>query len=67
MTSFAEDRDPESVELDLQKNHFYVINPDGRIIDMASIYSFLHEDNIHQRIISKVLKDVDERNTQKEA
>lgn len=47
MTSFGEDRDPESTELDLKKNHFYVINPEQRIIDMASIYSFLHEDNIH--------------------
>lgn len=69
MTSFSEDRDldEESTELDLQKNFFYVINPDHRIIDTASIYSFLHEDNVHQRIIAKVLRDVDERNTKKEA
>lgn len=69
MTSFSEDRnlDEESTELDLQKNFFYVINPDQRIIDTASIYSFLHEDNIHQRIVAKVLRDVDERNTKKEA
>jgi len=47
--------------LDLKKNFFYVINPEGKIIDCAQIYSFSHEDNIYQRIIAKTLKNVDDR------
>ena len=45
----------------MKKNFFYVINPEGQIIDCAKIYSFLHENNIYKRIVSKVSKDVDER------
>jgi hypothetical protein len=56
------DEEEEEIELDLKKNFFYVVNPDGRIIDCAKIYSFMHEDNIYQRLIAKTLKDVDERN-----
>ena len=49
------------VELELKKGFFYVINPEGRIIDTAKIYSFLHENNIHKRITSRIGKDVDDR------
>jgi Zn-finger protein len=49
------------IDLDMKKNFFYVINPDGQIIDCAKIYSFLHENNIYQRIMAKILKNVDER------
>ena len=55
--------DEEVIDLDMKKNFFYIINPDGKIIDCAKIYSFMHEDNIYQRIIARILKDVDERNT----
>ncbi len=55
--------DDELHELDLKKNFFYVLNPEGKIIDCAKIYSFMHEDNIYQRIIAKILKDIDELNT----
>jgi hypothetical protein len=48
-------------ELEIKKNFFYVINPEGRIIDCAKIYSFLHEDNIFRRITSKICKDIDKR------
>lgn len=44
----------------MKKNFYYVINPDGRIVDCAKIYSFLHEDNIHKRITARVSKDVDD-------
>lgn len=50
-----------TIDLEFKRNFFYVVNPDGKIIDCAKIYSFMHEDNIHQRIIAKTLKDVDER------
>ena len=58
----AEDSKEEIIDLELKKNFFYVISPQGKIIDCAKIYSFLHEDNIYQRIIAKILKDVDEKN-----
>ena len=57
----AEARDEEEIELDLKKNFFYVVNPEGKIIDCAKIYSFLHEENIYKRIVAKVSRDVDER------
>ena len=53
--------DEEKVPLDLKKNFFYLINPEGRIIDCAKIYSFLHEENIFKRITAKVSKDIDDR------
>ena len=53
--------DEERAPLDLKKNFFYVVNPEGRIIDCAKIYSFLHEENIFKRITAKVSKDIDER------
>jgi hypothetical protein len=62
LLSFSEEKSEESTELDMKKNFFYVINPDQKIIDCASIYSFMHEDNIHSRLIAKILKDHDERN-----
>ncbi len=49
------------MDLDLKKGFFYVINPEGRIIDCAKIYSFLHEDNIFKRITAKISKDIDDR------
>jgi len=55
-----EDEQPEA-ELEIKKNFFYVINPEGKIIDCAKIYSFLHEENIFKRITAKVSKDIDER------
>ena len=69
MLSFSNERtanaDPTVIDLEIKKKFFYVINPDGKIIDLASIYQFLHEDNIHQRIVTKISKDVDDRNTHK--
>lgn len=49
----------DEIELELKKNFFYVLNPDGKVIDCAKIYSFLHENNIYQRIIAKVAQDMD--------
>ena len=45
----------------MQKGYFYVINPEGKVVDTAKIYSFLHETNIHKRIIAKIAKNVDDR------
>lgn len=45
----------------MKKNFFYVINPEGKVIDCAKIYSFLHEENIFKRITAKVSKDIDDR------
>lgn len=53
------------MELELKKSYFYVINPEGKIIDMAKIYSFLHEKNVHKRITARISKDIDDRITQK--
>jgi hypothetical protein len=61
MRTFGKDRDEESIELELKKNFFYVINPEGEVIDCAKIYSFLHEENIFKRITAKVSKDIDDR------
>ena len=41
------EKDDELHELDMKKNFFYVLNPEGKIIDCAKIYSFMHEDNIY--------------------
>ena len=57
----AFDQDSECVELEFKKNFFYVVNPEGRIIDCAKIYSFLHEENIYKRITAKISKDIDDR------
>jgi len=54
-------REEGVTELELKKNFFYVVNPDGKIIDCAKIYSFLHEDNIFKRITAKISKDIDDR------
>ena len=43
----GEESEDATIDLDLKKNFFYVINPEGRIIDCAKIYSFLHENNIY--------------------
>ncbi len=59
--SKEEDSQQGIIELDLKKNFFYVINPEGRVIDCAKIYSFLHEENIFKRITAKVSKDIDDR------
>jgi hypothetical protein len=64
MRTFANGKADENipvVELELKKNFFYVINPEGKIIDCAKIYSFLHEENIFKRITAKVSKDIDDR------
>jgi len=45
--SSGEESEADTIDLDLKKNFFYVINPDGQIIDCAKIYSFLHENNIY--------------------
>lgn len=42
------------VQLEMKKGFYYVVNPDGKVIDCAKIYSFLHEDNIYQRIMARV-------------
>lgn len=42
-----EERNEEAIEMDMKKNFFYVINPEGKIIDCAKIYSFMHEENIY--------------------
>ena len=71
LLSFAEGEEApekaeeESIDLDIKKNFFYVINPQGKIIDCAKIYSFMHEDNVYQRIVAKILKDIDEVQTGK--
>ena len=62
MQSFSDADPSDAIDLDMKKNFFYVISPEGKIIDCAKIYSFLHEDNIYQRIIAKTLKNVDDRN-----
>ncbi len=51
----------ERMNLDLKKNFFYVLNPEGKIVDCAKIYSFLHEENIFKRITAKISKDIDDR------
>lgn len=61
LRTFATDEDEDVVDLDLKKNFFYVVNPEGKIIDCAKIYSFLHEDNIFKRITAKISKDIDDR------
>lgn len=45
----------------MKKGFFYVISPDGEAIDCARIYSFLHEDNIYQRVVAKISQDIDQR------
>ena len=68
MRSFGVDEGESSepsIELDLKKNFFYVVNPAGKIIDCAKIYSFLHEDNIYKRITAKINKDIDLRINEK--
>jgi hypothetical protein len=57
----SEENDDSIVELNLKKNFFYVVNPEGRVIDCAKIYSFLHEENIFKRITAKISKDIDDR------
>ena len=59
--SEGKEEEEEVVDLEMKKNFYYVINSEGRIIDCAKIYSFLHEDNIYKRITSRINKDVDER------
>ena len=51
----------ETIDLDLKKSFYHVINPDGEITDCAKIYSFLHEENIFKRIQARVCKDADIR------
>jgi hypothetical protein len=53
-------REEAELELDIKKKFFYVVNPQGEIIDCAQIYTFLHEDNIFKRITAKINKDVDQ-------
>ncbi len=53
------------IDLELKKGFYYVVNPQGKIIDCARIYSFLHEDNIYQRIIARISQDVDIRINEK--
>ena len=62
MRSFSKSEDV--LDLELRKGFYYVVNPDGLIIDCAKIYSFIHEDNIYQRIMARITQDVDLR-TQK--
>jgi hypothetical protein len=57
----AFDQDESETNLELKKGFFYVVNPQGKIIDCAKIYTFQHEKNIYKRIIAKVSKDVDDR------
>jgi hypothetical protein len=57
----SDNEEDKMIELNMKKNFYYVINNEGRIIDCAKIYSFLHEDNIYKRIIARVSKDCDER------
>lgn len=58
-----DNKDGEVMDLELKKNFFYVLNPEGKIIDCAKIYSFLHEDNIFKRVTAKISKDIDARIT----
>lgn len=57
----ALDEDEDVMEIEFDKNFYYVISPDGKVVDCAKIYSFLHENNIYQRIIAKVAQDLDRR------
>ena len=57
----------EIINLELKKGFYYLINPQGKIIDCARIYSFLHEDNIFQRVLARVSQDVDIRMNEKKA
>lgn len=66
LRAFDYKEEDELIDLELKKNFFYVINPEGRIIDCAKIYSFLHEENIFKRITAKISKDIDERINKKE-
>jgi hypothetical protein len=61
LRSMMDHLEEDEIELELKKNFFYVVNPDGKVIDCAKIYSFLHENNIYQRIIAKVAQDMDQR------
>ena len=61
LRSFGREDEEDQIELEMKKNFFYVLNPDGKVIDCAKIYSFLHENNIYQRIIAKVAQDLDAR------
>jgi hypothetical protein len=61
LKSIMDQLEDDEIELELKKNFFYVINPEGKVIDCAKIYSFLHENNIYQRIIAKVAQDMDQR------
>ena len=56
-----EEKEDEIVDLDLKKNFYYVIGPQSEVVDCAKIYSFLHEDNIFQRIIARVNKHGDSK------
>lgn len=56
----AFDGGSDTLDLEMKKGFFYLINPQGKVIDCAQIYSFLHEKNIFKRITAKVCKDVDE-------
>ena len=55
----TETEDDKTVDLDIKKNFYYVIGPEGEIVDCAKIYSFLHEDNIYKRITARVCKHAD--------
>ncbi|CAI2366906.1 unnamed protein product [Moneuplotes crassus] len=57
----AERSEEEEVELDLTKNTYYVLDENNIIIDCANIYSFKHENLIHQRIVSKINKDLEDK------
>ena len=47
--------------LELKKNHYYLLDENGLVIDSSSIYSFQHEDVVYQRIASKINKDLDDK------
>jgi len=45
--SFEKPKRDGVIELPMKKGFYYVVNPEGMVIDCARIYSFLHEDNIY--------------------
>jgi hypothetical protein len=45
--TFDKPLNEDTVNLEMKKGFYYLVNPDGTVIDCAKIYSFLHEDNIY--------------------
>ena len=51
----------EIINLDINKNYYYVIDSENKVIDCAKIYAFSHESNIYKRISAKINQDLDNK------